>query len=201
MKPINAPSLNFDRMGGLLPAVVQSSTDHQVLMLAYMSPEALQETIKTGRATFYSRSRKSLWTKGETSGNYLMVDEILADCDEDALLLRVRPEGPCCHLDRPSCFTHFDFLYTLEQVIKDRKQADPNVSYVSRLFQAGTERICRKVGEEALETVLASMQRDPIAIREEAADLLFHLIINLSHHSIPLAEVIQILKNRHEEKK
>lgn len=198
--------INWSKSQGLVPAVVQSVLDNSVLMLAYMNREALQKTLDTARATFFSRSRSVLWVKGETSGNYLHVEEVLKDCDNDTILLRVVPTGPSCHEGTWSCFSVVDdknpWLGQLEKIIHSRRQnANRETSYVADLLHSGTHAISRKIGEEALEVVLAGVQQDKESIAEETADLLFHMMVNLCHHEIPLANVIAILQARNNVKK
>lgn len=196
--------VDWNKMQGLIPAIVQSAKDHKVLMLGYMNQEALQATLQTGMATFFSRSRQCIWVKGETSGNTLSVESVALDCDSDTILLTVVTNDPCCHRNTTSCFcssnkeTSLEFLIHLEKIIDQRLfQATPESSYVARLAQAGVYEITRKVGEEALEVVLATIEGKNGAIIEETADLLFHMLINLRNKKIRLEEVIHVLMKRH----
>jgi phosphoribosyl-AMP cyclohydrolase / phosphoribosyl-ATP pyrophosphohydrolase len=200
--------IDWEKSIGLIPAIVQSARDNRVLMLGYMNKEALHATLKTAKATFYSRSKARLWVKGETSGNYLNVDEVILDCDCDTLLLRVHPSGPCCHLNTQSCFgcmnpeDGISFLNQLEHVIDNRlQQTNTKSSYVARLAEAGMYKITRKIDEEALEVVLATIQGNKQQILEETADLLFHMLINLRHQGLELKEVVEVLNKRHQSAK
>jgi phosphoribosyl-AMP cyclohydrolase / phosphoribosyl-ATP pyrophosphohydrolase len=200
----NIQDIDWKKCQGLIPAIVQSALDHDVLMLGYMNQEALETTLKTGKATFYSRSRNCLWIKGETSGNLLTVKQASLDCDGDTILLNVIPSGPCCHENTLSCFPHkieksqVGFLQQLEQIIDQRLQkANPESSYVVRLAKAGIYEITRKVGEEALEVVLATIEGNKKKILEETADLLFHTLINLRCQNLSLEEVVNVLSKRH----
>jgi phosphoribosyl-AMP cyclohydrolase / phosphoribosyl-ATP pyrophosphohydrolase len=195
--------LDFEKGRGLVPAVVQDADSLQVLMVGYMNAEALDRTRESGRVVFYSRSKGRLWTKGEESGNFLEVASLEADCDGDALLVRARPRGPTCHLGTVSCFGTEDapglgFLAKLQRVIEARKSAPAgSESYVRSLLAAGLDRIAQKVGEEAVETVIASKNADPEALRSEASDLLFHLMVLLASRGLSLEEVAETLRARH----
>ena len=196
--------LKFEKYAdGLIPAVVQDSQTREVLMLGFMNREALEMTRSSGRVTFYSRSRNSLWTKGETSGNFLEVCEITPDCDDDTLLIKAKPSGPVCHTGRKTCFSNAEtdslgFLHELEGVIASRMESLPEGSYVTSLFEAGLKRIAQKVGEEAVETVIAAMDENDEALKEEAADLLFHLMVLLRAKGLKLADVSERLRERHQ---
>lgn len=198
--------LDWDKGRGLLPAIVQDHRSGVVLMLGFMNLESLEKTNSSGRVTFFSRSRQKLWTKGETSGNFLEVVDIAADCDRDCLLVKAHPTGPVCHLGSDTCFERADdpavtklgFLLELEAVIKQRLESGSEESYTARLAAAGTKRIAQKVGEEALEVALASTGHDDNAVMEEAADLLYHLTLLLNHRGLTLSEVVQRLAARHE---
>ena len=183
MSPAERAALDWNKGGGLLPAIVQDAHDARVLMLGYMSPEALDRTIATGRVTFWSRSRDALWTKGETSGNGLELVSVVADCDRDTLLVRARPLGPTCHTGAPACFPESaradGVLASLDALVADRARTRSEGSYTARLFDAGTARIAQKVGEEAVETALAAVTRDDAGLLDEAADLVFHLVVLL----------------------
>lgn len=184
----------------LVPAVVQDTRTGTVLMLGYMNREALEKTLETGRVTFFSRSRRQLWTKGDTSGNFLYLEEIHPDCDSDALLVRARPAGPTCHTGDTSCFGFVrpnDIFTELEGVIRERKTSLQQDSYSSRLFAAGIERISRKVGEEAVEVVVEAMKTgNNERLLEESADLVFHLLVLLSARNCSWNDVLDVLKKR-----
>jgi len=197
--------INYEKGNGLVPAIIQDANTNKILMLGFMNDEALQTTRELGRVTLYSRSKKRLWTKGETSGNYLNVKEILTDCDQDTILVKVDPVGPVCHTGKDTCFNEINksekcFLFSLEKTIKDRKENESEKSYTSKLFKEGNNRIAQKVGEEATEVVIAAASNDKNNIKEESADLLFHLLVLLSKNEIELEEIETILKNRHLEK-
>lgn len=199
--------LNFDKSNGLIPAVIQDSKTKRVLMLGYMDRMALEETRKSGKVTFYSRSKQRLWTKGETSGNFLNLDSIQTDCDGDTLLISVRPQGPTCHLGTDTCFgsdnkeNGIQFLLELQKIIKNRKETAPEGSYTASLFAAGINKIAQKVGEEAIEVVIEAKESDTRNLREETADLLFHLLVLLEQKDVSLVEVVDVLKARHAEGK
>lgn len=188
----------------LLPAIVQHAISGKVLMQGYMNPEALQHTLQSGNVTFFSRSKQRLWTKGESSGHTLQLVSIDSDCDSDSLLVLAMPQGPTCHVGTETCWHDNDanspqlaFLYDLEQVIKAREGADPKSSYTASLFAKGVKRIAQKVGEEGVESALAAMAGDREELKNEAADLLFHLLVLLRSQQLELADVIAILKQRH----
>ncbi len=198
---LNIKSLNWDKVNGLIPAIIQDYSSLQVLMMGYMNKEALQLTLETRHVTFYSRTKKRLWTKGETSGNYLQFVNAQPDCDCDTLLIQANPIGLSCHLNNPSCFGKFEspdliILSKLESVIKQRFQERSENSYVSRLFNEGIYRIAQKVGEESIEVALASISQIQENIRSEAADLIFHLLVLLRQCQIDLAEVMSELNRR-----
>ena len=190
--------LDWNKQNGLLPAIVQDADTGQVLMLGYMNADALEETLRSRKVTFFSRSRNRLWTKGESSGHYLALDNIDADCDNDSLLVQARPQGPTCHLQRSSCFAEAPrhFLAELEQRIAARRTADPQASYSRRLMDKGLPKVAQKVGEEAVETVIAALAEDKPALLNESADLLYHLLVLLQCKDVALAEVIAVLKQR-----
>lgn len=192
--------LDFKKGDGLVPAVIQDSQSLNVLMVGYMNGEAYKKTKKKKKVTFYSRRRKKLWTKGETSGNFLNVEEILTDCDNDALLIKVRPEGPVCHEGRYSCFGEKEssgFLYTLEEIISNRISNDASDSYTNKLFKRGINKVAQKVGEEAVELVIEAKDNDIDLFKNEAADLLYHLLVLLRSKGTNLAEIEEVLANRH----
>jgi phosphoribosyl-AMP cyclohydrolase / phosphoribosyl-ATP pyrophosphohydrolase len=192
-------ALAWDKQGGLLPAIVQDAGDRRVLMLGYMDRAALQQTLAEGRVTFFSRSKRRLWTKGERSGHYLQLVSLQADCDRDTLLVTAVPAGPTCHLQRPSCFPDApaDFLAELDALIASRERERPAGSYTTQLFEAGVRRIAQKVGEEGVETALAAVVQDDDAVLGEAADLLYHLLVLLRARGLGLAEATEVLRRRH----
>ena len=192
-------TIDFSKTNGLVPAIIQDYQTRQVLMLGYMNEEALQKTLKENIVTFFSRSKNRLWTKGETSGNYLKVVSIKEDCDQDTLLIKVIPSGPTCHNGTTSCFadeTPLPFLNQLEQVIEDRIANQNANSYVASLFQKGINKIAQKVGEEAVELVIESKDNNPDLFLNEAADLLFHYLLLLKAKGFGLTDVETILKSR-----
>lgn len=193
--------LDWEKTDGLMPVIVQHAKSGEVLMLGYMNPEALAQTIESGKVTFFSRTKQRLWTKGETSGNFLNVVKIAPDCDNDTLLVLVNPIGPTCHLGTSSCFgeTHHDwlFLYQLEELLASRKTADPESSYTAKLYASGTKRIAQKVGEEGVETALAATVNDRFELKNEASDLVYHLLVLLQDQELDLSAVIENLRERH----
>lgn len=193
--------LNWAKGNGLLPAIVQHWHSGEVLMLGYMNAVALAQTQATRRVTFYSRSRRRLWTKGESSGHFLHLRAIEADCDGDTLLIQAEADGPTCHLGRTSCFAAApeDFLGALDAFIAKRQRELPEGSYTTRLFEAGIKRIAQKVGEEGVETALAAATGDANELRNEAADLLYHLIALLRAAGLSLDEARNTLARRHAE--
>ncbi|WP_312072919.1 bifunctional phosphoribosyl-AMP cyclohydrolase/phosphoribosyl-ATP diphosphatase HisIE [Atlantibacter sp.] len=193
--------LDFEKTDGLLPVVVQHAASGEVLMLGYMNGEALDKTQQTGNVTFYSRTKQRLWTKGETSGNFLNVVSITPDCDNDTLLVLANPIGPTCHKGTSSCFGdvhhQWHFLYQLEQLLAERKHADPASSYTAKLYASGTKRIAQKVGEEGVETALAATVNDREELTNEASDLMYHLLVLLQDQELDLGKVIENLRGRH----
>jgi len=203
--------LKFNEQG-LIPAVLQNKTTKEVLMVAYMNQEAFDKTIETGKATFYSRSRQQLWVKGETSGNFMYVDEIRLDCDNDTLLLMVNPKGPACHTGKRSCFYRSiengeltdcedkedlsDVMAVDEAVILDRKKNPEDGSYTNYLFDKGEDKILKKVGEEAAEVVIAGKNRDKNEISYEVADLIYHLTVMLADNDMVWDDIYREMKNR-----
>jgi len=202
LSPGDIGSLAWEKMDGLLPAVAQDSATGQVLMLGYMSREALAATLEKGRAVFHSRSRGRLWEKGETSGNSLAVREVLVDCDGDALLVKVEPAGPTCHLGTVSCFGGIadgsGFLGTLGRIVASRAGRDPATSYTARLLAAGPAKVAQKVGEEGVELALAAVGRDRQGCIEETADLLYHVTVLMEARGFGWEEVADNLRRRHE---
>lgn len=192
-------ALDWDKQGGLLPAVVQDADTLRVLMVGYMNREALAATRASGRVTFYSRSKARLWAKGELSGNILELVAIEADCDDDTLLVQARPRGPTCHLGRVSCFpgAPASFLAELDAVVARRAMERPAGSYSTRLFEAGVLKIAQKVGEEGVETALAGAAQDDSALLGESADLLYHLLVLLRARGLSLADAVAVLRDRH----
>ncbi|WP_164530203.1 bifunctional phosphoribosyl-AMP cyclohydrolase/phosphoribosyl-ATP diphosphatase HisIE [Proteus terrae] len=193
--------LNWEKVDNLMPAVIQNAISGDVLMLGYMNKEALNVTLKSGNVTFYSRTKQRLWTKGETSGNFLKLVNIYPDCDNDTLLILANPIGPTCHNGTESCFapaqSQWGFLYELENLLRDRKNASPDSSYTARLYASGTKRIAQKVGEEGVETALAATVNDREELKNEASDLLYHLMVLLQDQSLSLSDVIGCLQERH----
>jgi phosphoribosyl-ATP pyrophosphohydrolase/phosphoribosyl-AMP cyclohydrolase len=187
---------------GLIPAIIQDQRDGSVLMLAYMNEESYAKTVSEGRVTFFSRSKNRLWTKGETSHNYLFVKEIITDCDQDTLLIRVIPAGPTCHTGSETCFGNRTetggFLSTLEGIIAHRKENPSENSYTSSLFSKGINKIAQKVGEEAVELVIEAKDDSDKLFIGEAADLLFHYLILLKAKGFGLEQVIEELQSRHQ---
>ncbi|AKJ42525.1 Phosphoribosyl-ATP pyrophosphatase [Pragia fontium] len=193
--------LDWEKVDGMIPAIVQHAISGEVLMLGYMNPEALHATEQSGKVTFFSRTKQRLWTKGESSGNFLNVVSITPDCDNDSLLILANPQGPTCHNGTNSCFapaeTDWTFLYQLEQLLASRKHADPQTSYTAKLYASGTKRIAQKVGEEGVETALAATVNDREELTNEASDLIYHLLVLLQDQDLDLSTVINRLRERH----
>jgi len=187
---------------GLAPAIIQDYKTQKVLMLGFMNDEALMKTMQGGKVTFYSRSKKRLWTKGEESGNFLLVREVLPDCDKDTLLIKAEPTGPVCHTGADTCWSEKnhseDFLFYLEDIITLRRTGTDEKSYVRQLFKKGINKIAQKVGEEAVETVIEAKDNNKELFLNEAADLLFHYLVLLQAKDSKLEDVITILKQRHQ---
>ncbi len=198
---IKADELNFEKLGGLIPVVVSDSDTDQVLMLGFMNKEAFAKTIETKLVTFFSRSRNTLWMKGKTSGNFLNLIDIKKDCDNDSLLIFARPDGPTCHKGTYSCFgiekNNTPFIDQLGKLIKERKKYLPENSYTTKLFKEGADRIIQKVGEEAIETIIAAKNRDKEEIINETSDLIYHLLVMLAEQEIEFDEVVNKLVSRH----
>ncbi|MBJ7573771.1 bifunctional phosphoribosyl-AMP cyclohydrolase/phosphoribosyl-ATP diphosphatase HisIE [Luteimonas sp. MC1828] len=192
------PALDWDKGGGLLPAIVQDARTQRVLMLGYMSRESLAATHETGLVTFFSRSRQRLWTKGESSGHHLKLVAIETDCDADALLVTAEPQGPTCHLGRDSCFAgaRGSALAELDRVVESRAAAMPEGSYTTRLLAGGIRRVAQKVGEEGVETALAAVVEEDAALLGEAADLAYHLLVLLRARGLGLSDLEQVLRTR-----
>ena len=201
-KQLDPSTLNWDKVDGMIPAVIQDHLSGKVLMLGYMNHESLQHTLESGQVTFFSRSKQRLWTKGESSGHYLSLISIQADCDGDTLLISAAPEGPTCHLGTETCWAGSDeptvsFLADLQRVIASRKGSDPSSSYTASLFGRGTKRIAQKVGEEGVEVALAATANDNEELVNESADLLYHLLVLLQNQGVGIEDVIRTLKTRH----
>ena len=192
---------DWTKDNGLIPAIVQDSATARVLMLGYMNREALTQTISSGKVTFFSRSKGRLWTKGETSNNFLLLDNIKLDCDNDTFLIAAKPQGPACHNGTETCFGNHEadlgFLGTLEEVISTRMTAPPESSYVAKLMAKGIEKIAQKVGEEGVETALAGVLTSEENLKNEAADLLFHLMVLLKAKKLSLRDIVSVLEKRH----
>lgn len=204
-------AIDFEKTGGLVPAIIQDADTRVVLMLGYMDARALEATKSSGRVTFYSRSKERLWTKGESSGNFLEFVDVRVDCDGDALLVRARPAGPVCHTGSDTCWDEANpgnesFLPELEAIIASRKEqantpGGEASSYVAGLFQRGTAKVAQKVGEEAVETVIEAMGTDDALFLNESADLLFHWLILLQAKGYRLADIERLLAERHRQRR
>ncbi|AWS51041.1 MULTISPECIES: bifunctional phosphoribosyl-AMP cyclohydrolase/phosphoribosyl-ATP diphosphatase HisIE [Providencia] len=194
--------LAWQKVDNLMPVIVQHAVSGDVLMLGYMNPEALQVTLDSRKVTFFSRTKQRLWTKGETSNNFLNLVDIYPDCDSDTLLALALPDGPTCHNGTQSCFapaqSDWGFLFELETLLKERKTASPESSYTARLYASGTKRIAQKVGEEGVETALAATVNDRAELTNEAADLMYHLLVLLQDQELDLSTIIKRLKERHQ---
>ncbi|MBD9178154.1 MAG: bifunctional phosphoribosyl-AMP cyclohydrolase/phosphoribosyl-ATP diphosphatase HisIE [Odoribacter splanchnicus] len=194
--------LKFDEKG-LIPAIVQDANTGVVLMQAYMNRESLEETLKSGKVCFFSRSRQKLWTKGEESGNFLSLKTILADCDNDSLLVKAVPAGPTCHTGTDTCWGEVnreaDFLFFLQRYLQKRKDDSPEISYTARLIQKGINKVAQKVGEEAVELVIEAKDDNEDLFLNEAADLMYHYIVLLIAKGYGLEDVIKVLEGRHKE--
>jgi phosphoribosyl-ATP pyrophosphohydrolase/phosphoribosyl-AMP cyclohydrolase len=193
--------IDFKKGGGLVPAIVQDADSNVVLMLGYMNEEAYNKTLESGKVTFFSRSRQTLWTKGETSGNFLLLDKLLIDCDDDTILVKARPTGPVCHTGSDTCFDEVnrnrDFLYELEKIVAERKETMPEGSYTTHLFSKGINKIAQKVGEEATEVVIEAVDDNRERLLEESSDLLYHLIVLLQAKGCTLNDISDVLRKRH----
>ncbi len=196
--------IDFEKMGGLVPAIIQDNVTRKVLMLGFMNKEAYNKTVETGKVTFWSRTRNCLWTKGETSGNFLNVKEILLDCDKDTLLIKARPEGPVCHTGADTCWNEqnsvdLNFLSYLQDFIDRRFKEMPEGSYTTSLFKSGVNRMAQKVGEEAVETVIEATNGTDDRLIYEASDLIYHLIVLLTSKGHRIEELAAELVKRHKE--
>jgi phosphoribosyl-ATP pyrophosphohydrolase/phosphoribosyl-AMP cyclohydrolase len=204
MKILNQISdIDFAKLDGLVPAVVQDNNTQVVLMVGFMNTDAVQKTLETGKVTFFSRTKNRLWTKGEESGNFLNVDKILIDCDNDTLLVKASPVGPVCHTGADTCFeeknanTGVQFLSFLQDLIEKRKREMPEGSYTTSLFAKGTRKITQKVGEEAVETIIGAMANDDENFLYESADLVYHLMVLLTHKGFRIEDIAKELEKRH----
>ena len=201
---VGGGSIDFAKMGGLVPAIIQDADTRQVLMLGYMNQEAYDKTVAEGRVTFYSRTRQTLWTKGETSGNYLNVVSIKNDCDQDTLLIRVHPEGPVCHTGTDTCWGEENtgnpllFLSELQNFIEQRHREMPEGSYTTSLFKDGLNRMAQKVGEEALELVIEACNGTDERMIYEGSDMLYHLIVLLTSKGLRIEDMARELQERHQ---
>ncbi len=195
-------NLDFNKLNGLIPAIIQDAKTNTVLMLGFMNPEAYEKTVSTKLVTFYSRTKNRLWTKGEESGNFLDVVEILQDCDDDTILIKANPRGPVCHKGTKTCFDDKNepsilFLDQLQDLICRRKVEMPEGSYTTKLFNKGINKIAQKVGEEAVELVIESKDNNDDLFLNEAADLMYHLLVLLAAKNYKLSDVVKVLEERH----
>ncbi|MFM6975423.1 MAG: bifunctional phosphoribosyl-AMP cyclohydrolase/phosphoribosyl-ATP diphosphatase HisIE [Sphingobacteriaceae bacterium] len=196
-------NIDFKKDGGLVPVIVQDYLSAQVLMLGYMNEEALEKTKKEGLVTFFSRSKNRLWTKGETSGNYLVLKELFLDCDQDTLLVKAEAQGPTCHTGSTSCFKEESakgFVYQLEDTISKRIDENESRSYTNQLFRKGINKVAQKVGEEAVELVIEAKDNDIDLFKNEAADLLYHYLILLKAKNVSFSAIEEILQQRAQKK-
>lgn len=197
-------TIDFKKMGGLVPAIIQDAVTRKVLMLGFMNEEAFQKTMETKHVTFWSRTRNTLWTKGETSGNFLNMVDIKTDCDNDTLLIQVHPDGPTCHTGTDTCWGEENeanpllFLIELQDFIYRRKKEMPEGSYTSKLFKEGINKIAQKVGEEALETIIEATNGTNEHLVYEASDMLYHLLVMLTEKGLRIEDVAQELQKRHD---
>lgn len=196
-------TLDFDKMDGLVPAIIQDSRTLKVLMLGFMNKEAYEKTVETGKVTFWSRTKQRLWTKGETSGNTLTVVDIKADCDNDTLLIKAIPAGPVCHTGSDTCWNEKNqnpimFLSELQRFIEKRHEEMPEGSYTTSLFKSGCGRMAQKVGEEAIESVIEAMANNNERLIYEASDMIYHLIVLLTSKGLKIEDLAQELQKRHD---
>ncbi len=197
---INIAELDFQKSGGLIPCIVQDAATDKVLMLGYVNEEALQKTISEKKVTFFSRSKQRLWTKGETSGNFLHLVSILQDCDRDTLLIKANPAGPACHTGSDTCFNeknHYNDIRFLDAVIQQRKTNPKEGSYTNQLLNKGINKVAQKVGEEAVELVIEAKDDNQELFLGEAADLMYHYLVLLAAKNLQLSDVVNVLKQRH----
>lgn len=202
MNDFDGSRLDWAKGGGLLPAIVQDARSGAALMLGYMSADALAQTLQTGKVTFYSRSKQRLWVKGETSGHFLVLKSLRADCDNDTILIQAEPIGPTCHKGTQSCFGDgseppLAFLAELDALVAQRERDRPAGSYTTKLFESGIRRIAQKIGEEGVETALAAVAQEDAALLSESADLIFHLLVLLRARGLDLPQVVAELRRRH----
>lgn len=196
-------TLDFNKMGGLIPAIIQDDKTHKVLMLGFMNEEAYKKTLETGKVTFWSRTKNALWTKGETSGNYLNMVSIKNDCDNDTLLIKVTPQGPVCHTGTDTCWGETNenpiaFLSELQRFIEKRHEEMPEGSYTTSLFQSGVNRMAQKVGEEAIESVIEAMACNNERLIYEASDMIYHLMVLLTSKGLKIEDLATELQKRHD---
>lgn len=193
--------LDFAKADGLIPAIIQDARTHKVLMLGYMNRAALEKTLAERKVTFYSRSKERLWTKGETSGNFLYLQDIKMDCDQDALLITANPQGPVCHTGSDTCFQETNsgqhFLHHLQGIIQNRRDNPQEGSYTTKLFERGINKVAQKVGEEAVELVIEAKDDNEELFLNEAADLMYHYLVLLAAKGYALEDVIKVLEGRH----
>jgi phosphoribosyl-ATP pyrophosphohydrolase/phosphoribosyl-AMP cyclohydrolase len=198
---IDILKLNFSKLNGLIPAIIVDDSNDKILMLGFMNEEALHISLETGKVTFFSRSKNKLWTKGETSGNFLLIRNIISDCDDDTIIIYAEPQGPTCHLGNYSCFNisneNINFLLKLSELVNQRKKDLPENSYTTKLLKEGSDRIIQKVGEEAIEVIIAAKNKSKQQIIYETADLLYHLIVMLADNQLNLTEIVKELESRH----
>lgn len=198
---IDTSKLNFSKLNGLIPAIIVDDSKDKILMLGFMNEEALHISIESGKVTFFSRTKNRLWTKGETSGNFLMIKNIITDCDNDSIIIYATPQGPTCHLGNYSCFNlkneNINFLMKLTDLVNQRKKHLPENSYTTKLFKEGSDRIIQKVGEEATEVIIAAKNKSRKEIIYESADLLYHLIVMLADNELSITDVVKELELRH----
>ncbi|MTI32223.1 bifunctional phosphoribosyl-AMP cyclohydrolase/phosphoribosyl-ATP diphosphatase HisIE [Xanthovirga aplysinae] len=193
-------NIDFEKVNGLVPAIIQEAESQKVLMLGYMNKEALKKTVKEGKVTFYSRTKNRLWTKGETSGNFLFVQSLKEDCDNDTLLIKVKPAGPVCHTGSTTCFEEEDaqgFLHQLDAIIAERKANPDENSYTTSLFKKGVNKIAQKVGEEAVELVIEAKDNNDELFLNEASDLMYHYLVLLREKGFSLTDIERVLRERH----
>jgi len=197
-------TLDFSKLNGLIPAIIQDNSTLRVLMLGFMNEEAVEKTLESGYVTFYSRTKKRLWTKGEESGNFLRLVSILEDCDSDTLLIKADPVGPVCHTGNDTCFNEpnlkykqVEFILTLQQLINERRVNLPEGSYTTKLFREGVNKIAQKVGEEAVELIIEAKDDNNELFLNEAADLIYHFLVLLSAKDFDFSDVVKVLEERH----
>ncbi len=203
-KMIDIEQLNFEKADGLIPAIVQDAQTDKVLMLGFMNKEAISKTLEEGKVTFFSRTKNRLWTKGETSGNFLYLVHMKSDCDSDTLLIKVNPVGKVCHTGSDTCFDETNeetnFIWHLERIIQHRKENPKEGAYTSKLFERGINKIAQKVGEEAVELVIEAKDNNDVLFLNEAADLMYHYMVLLAAKGKSLQDVVAVLQERHKEK-